>query len=97
MDEALVMVSLDISGRPFLSYNMDLAKTKTGDFDTELCEEFFRALAMNAGVTLHINQQYGKNTHHLIEAAFKALGRALREAASIDKSTAGVMSTKGML
>ncbi len=97
MDEALVMVSLDISGRPFLSYNMDLAKTKTGDFDTELCEEFFRALAMNAGVTLHINQQYGKNTHHIIEAAFKALGRALREAASIDKSTAGVMSTKGML
>ncbi|MDL2237725.1 imidazoleglycerol-phosphate dehydratase HisB [Christensenellaceae bacterium OttesenSCG-928-K19] len=97
MDETLVMVSMDISGRPFLVYNMDVAKAKTGDFDTELCEEFFRAVAMSAGITLHINQQYGSNTHHIMEAAFKAFGRSLREAVSIDESIEGVMSTKGML
>lgn len=97
MDETLVMVSLDISGRPFLTYNVELEKAKTGTFDAELCEEFFRALAVNAGLTLHINLQYGNNTHHIIEAAFKACGRALREAVSIDPAIKGVMSTKGVL
>ncbi len=97
MDETLVMVSLDISGRPYLAYHVELEKAKTGDFDAELCEEFFRALAVHAGLTLHINLQYGRNTHHIIEAVYKACGRALREAVSIDPSVKGVMSTKGVL
>jgi imidazoleglycerol-phosphate dehydratase len=97
MDETLVMVSVDISGRPYLAYRAELEKTKTGVFDAELCEEFFRALAMNAGLTLHINLQYGKNTHHIIEAMFKACGRALGEATSVDPDIRGILSTKGML
>ncbi len=97
MDEALVMVNLDISGRAYCHFDMQLASPRVGDFDTELCEEFFRALIMNAGVTMHINMQYGKNAHHIMEAAFKAAGRAFREAASIDASVKGVMSTKGVL
>ena len=97
MDEALVMANLDISGRPYCVFNMELPSPKVGDFDSELCEEFFRAFITNAGLTMHINLQYGKNTHHIIEAAFKAVGRALREAASIDPAIEGVMSTKGVL
>lgn len=97
MDETLVMVSLDISGRPFLEYRVELEKAKTGTFDAELCEEFFRALAVNAGLTLHISLQYGRNTHHIIEAVFKACARALREAVSVDPGIEGVMSTKGVL
>jgi imidazoleglycerol-phosphate dehydratase len=97
MDETLIMANLDISGRPYFVYNIDLLRDKVGDFDTELCEEFFRAVSVNAGLTLHLNLQYGKNTHHIIEAAFKAFGQALREAASIDPKIKGVFSTKGML
>ncbi len=97
MDETLVMVNLDISGRPYFVYHVDFLTDKTGDFDVELCEEFFQAVAMNAGITLHINLQYGKNTHHIIEACFKAFGQALREAISIDPQLSGVMSTKGVL
>lgn len=97
MDEALVMVNLDISGRPYFVYNVELRTNKTGDFDAELCEEFFRAVAVNAGLTLHLNLQYGKNTHHIIEACFKAFGQALREAVSIDPEIKGVFSTKGVL
>ena len=97
MDETLMMASLDISGRPYLAYHVTFLQGKTGDFDAELCEEFFRAVAFHAGVTLHINLQYGSNTHHIIEAAFKAFGQALREAVSIDPGLEGVFSTKGVL
>lgn len=97
MDETLMMVSMDISGRPYLAFRAEVSSYKVGDFDSELFEEFFRAVAMNAGITLHVNLQYGVNTHHIIEAAFKAFGQALREAASIDGSLKGVLSTKGML
>lgn len=97
MDEALIMANLDISGRSYFVYNIDLLRNKVGDFDAELCEEFFRAVSVNAGLTLHLNLQYGKNTHHIIEAAFKAFGQALREAVSLDPQIKGVFSTKGML
>ncbi len=97
MDETLVMANLDISGRPYFVYNMELRQNKAGDFDAELCEEFFRAVAVNAGLTLHLNLQYGKNTHHIIEAAFKAFGQALRRAAAVDPQIKGVFSTKGVL
>ncbi len=97
MDEALVMANLDISGRPYCVFHIQLDVPKVGEFDTELCEEFFRAFITNAGLTMHINMQYGKNAHHIIEAAFKATGRALREAVSIDPTIDGVMSTKGLL
>jgi len=96
MDEALVMASIDISGRPYLAYNVDFIVPKTGEFDARLVEEFFRAFAMSSQVTLHINLQYGKNTHHIAEAAFKAVGRALREALE-ENGCEGVMSTKGVL
>ncbi|MEF9990114.1 MAG: imidazoleglycerol-phosphate dehydratase HisB [Christensenellaceae bacterium] len=97
MDETLMMTNLDISGRPYFAYNVELKNPKAGDFDAELCEEFFRALAMNAGLTLHMNLQYGKNTHHILEAAFKAVGQCLREALSVDPQIKGVFSTKGVL
>ncbi len=97
MDEALMMASVDVSGRPYFSYHVDFVSMQTGGFDAQLCEEFFRALAMNAGLTLHLNLQYGSNTHHIIEAAFKAVAQALREAISIDESLSGVLSTKGVL
>ena len=97
MDETLMMAALDISGRPYLSYHVTFLQGKTGDFDAELGEEFFRAVAFNAGITLHVNLQYGSNTHHIIEAAFKAFGQALREAAAIDPQLEGVFSTKGVL
>ncbi|MEF9988181.1 MAG: imidazoleglycerol-phosphate dehydratase HisB, partial [Christensenella sp.] len=97
MDETLVMANLDISGRPYFIYNVELKQNCVGTFDAELCEEFFRAAAMNAGLTLHLNMQYGKNTHHIIEGCFKAFGQALREAVSVDPEIKGVFSTKGML
>lgn len=97
MDEALVMVCLDISGRPYLSCELALACTSLGGFETELVEEFLRALVANAGLTLHVRQLAGKNTHHIIEAVFKALGRALDEATSIDPRVDGIPSTKGVL
>ena len=97
MDEALAMVSLDISGRPYLVFEAVLPAEKVGQFDSELTEEFLRALAVHAGLTLHVRLLSGKNTHHIIEAIFKALGRALDEATRRDERIQGVMSTKGMI
>lgn len=97
MDEALAMVSLDISGRPYLVFDAILPSEMVGQFDSELTEEFLRALSVHAGLTLHVRLLSGKNTHHCIEAIFKALGRALDEATRQDERIKGVMSTKGML
>ena len=99
MDETLVMVSLDISGRPFLVYDAGGAMAPMiGQYDTELTEEFLRAFAFNAGITLHVKVMYGNNSHHKVEAIFKALGRALHAAVKINPETAGeIPSTKGML
>lgn len=97
MDEALIMVALDISGRPFLDCELELPAARLGEFETELVEEFLRALAVNAGLTLHVRQLAGRNTHHIIEAIFKALGRALDDATRIDARVQGVPSTKGVL
>jgi len=97
MDEALAEVSLDISGRPFLAFEVTFPTEKTGEFDSQLAEEFLRAFAVNAGLTLHVRVPYGRNTHHIVEAIFKATARALREAVAIDPRVSGVPSTKGML
>ena len=97
MDEALSTVSIDISGRPFFVYNVEGLKDKVGEFDTELVEEFFQAFVSHAKVTLHINLQYGKNSHHIIESIFKAFGRSLRAASKINPEVKGIPSTKGML
>ena len=99
MDETLVMVSLDISGRPFLVYDAGGAMAPMiGKYDTELTEEFLRAFAFNAGITLHVKVMYGTNSHHKVEAIFKALGRALHAAVKIKPETADeIPSTKGML
>ncbi len=97
MDDALGFVSLDISGRPFLHFEGDFKMQSLGNFDTELVREFFQAFAFNSGITLHARVLYGENTHHKIEALFKALGRALREAVNIDPNIKGVLSTKGLL
>jgi imidazoleglycerol-phosphate dehydratase len=97
MDEALAFVSLDISGRPYLVFDAELPGGSVGGFDTELVEEFLRALAVHAGLTLHVRLLYGKNAHHMVEGIFKALGRALSEACLKDERIVGVMSTKGVL
>lgn len=97
MDEALVMVSLDLSGRAFLVCNLDTSRRFIGSFDAELVPEFFRALSGNALMTLHVRQFAGENGHHIVEAAFKALGRALDAATRIDERVTGVPSTKGVL
>ena len=98
MDEALVLAALDISGRGQLHWAVDVPFGMVGDFDTQLAREFFIALATNAGITLHVRQLAGDNVHHILEAAFKACGRALREAVAIDGALAGeVPSTKGVL
>ncbi|MBY0223793.1 imidazoleglycerol-phosphate dehydratase HisB [Sporosarcina aquimarina] len=97
MDEALSTASIDISGRSFLVFNVDGMKDKVGNFDTELVEEFFIAFTSHANVTLHINLDYGKNTHHIIESVFKSFGRALRIASTINPEIKGVPSTKGTL
>ncbi|MDW0112763.1 imidazoleglycerol-phosphate dehydratase HisB [Sporosarcina saromensis] len=97
MDEALATVSLDISGRSFLVYNVEGLKEKVGEFDTELVEEFFLAFTRHAGVTLHINLAYGKNSHHIIESIFKSFGRAMRLASAINPDIKGIPSTKGTL
>lgn len=98
MDEALVLCALDLSGRAQLVYALDIPAQKVGDFDTELAEEFFMALARSARMTLHLRQLSGANSHHIIEAAFKALGRALRQAVEIDPAAADELpSTKGVL
>ena len=98
MDEALTRCALDVSGRPFLVWDVDFPRDKVGDFDTELFEEFFRAFAMNAGITLHIANLAGTNCHHIAETCFKAVARALRKAIEPDPRQAGrVPSTKGQL
>jgi imidazoleglycerol-phosphate dehydratase len=98
MDEALAVVSLDISGRPYLVYRVGFPKkSKIKNFDPDLIEDFFQAFAGNCSVTLHVESPYGRNTHHIIEAIFKALGRALRQAVSIDPRVRGVPSTKKRL
>ena len=98
MDEALIAVALDISGREFCSVDLTFAFEKVGDFDTELCEEFFLAFVRSAKITLHIRQLAGKNAHHIIEGTFKAVARALAKAVKIDEKTKDeIPSTKGVL
>lgn len=97
MHEALAAVILDFSGRPCLVFNVDLPKVQIGNFDVELVEEFFVAFCNHGGVNLHVNLAYGDNLHHIIEAIFKAFGRALDEATGFDPRIEGVLSTKGKL
>ncbi len=97
MDEALAQVALDLSGRPYLVFQADIPKVQLGIYDAEMTEEFFRALATEAGLTLHIRLLGGSNTHHSIEAIFKAFARALAEATAVDPRVQGVMSSKGAL
>jgi len=98
MDEALMLCALDLSGRSCLRYTAQIPSQKIGTFDTELVEEFFLGLTRSAGMTLHMKMMDGTNSHHIVEAMFKALGRALREAVSIDASLGGeIPSTKGVL
>jgi len=98
MDEALARVAIDVSGRPFLVFKAKFGRDKVGAFDTELVQEWFQAFAMNAGITLHVEVLYGTNDHHIAEACFKGLARALRAAFAIDPRAAGeVPSTKGQL
>ena len=98
MDDALVRAALDISARPFLVFNLDMPTQKIGSFDTELVREFFQALSTHAGLTLHIDQLHGLNSHHIAEAAFKSVARALRQAVEIDpRMSQALPSTKGAL
>ena len=98
MDDALVRTALDISARPFLVFNLDMPTQKIGNFDTELVREFFQALSTHAGMTLHIDQLHGLNSHHIAEAAFKSVARALRQAVEIDpRMSQALPSTKGAL
>jgi imidazoleglycerol-phosphate dehydratase len=98
MDEALAEVRLDISGRPYLVYKVEFPKrSKIKDFDPDLIEDFLQAFVSNGRITLHVQSHYGRNTHHIIEAIFKALGRALRQAVTIDPRVKGVPSTKKVL
>lgn len=97
MDETLTCVVLDISNRPHLVYNVGVGSHKIGDLDTELMKEFFQSFAVHSGTTLHINILYGQNTHHIFESIFKAFGKALDEATSVDKRIEGPLSTKGIL
>jgi imidazoleglycerol-phosphate dehydratase len=97
MHEALASVIVDFSGRPLLVFNVDIPKVKIGDFDAELVEEFFVAFCNHSGANIHVNLAYGENLHHIVEAIFKALGRALDEATAHDPRIEGVMSSKGSL
>ena len=98
MDEALVQSVIDCSGRGFLSFDLEIPTEKVGDFDTELVEEFFLAFARNSGMTIHIRKISGKNSHHIIEGAFKAFARALKEAVAVDPDFSDdIPSTKGVL
>jgi imidazoleglycerol-phosphate dehydratase len=97
MDESLAECAIDISGRPLCVFDADLPTTSIAGFDTELAEEFFRAVANSAKLTLHVSVRYGTNAHHMIEGSFKAFARALRVAVSIDPEESGVPSTKGTL
>jgi imidazoleglycerol-phosphate dehydratase len=98
MDEALISASVDVSGRPYLVFNVPVARTRVSNFDLDMLPEFFRAFAFNAEITLHVTMQYGHNLHHITEAVFKAVGRALAEATRLNPRIAGVVpSTKGSL
>jgi len=97
MDETLASVAIDISGRPYLVYHVTLPKVKIGEFDVELAREFFQAFVNHCGLNLHINVMYGENVHHIIEACFKAVARAMDVATQLDPRVEGVMSTKGVL
>ncbi len=97
MDEALVLCAVDISGRPLYVSNAKFTVSKLGDFDTEMFEEFFRAVCINSGINMHIKVLDGVNNHHIAEAMFKAFARALDEATKIDERIEGVLSTKGIL
>ena len=98
LDEALVQVTLDCSGRPHLSYDLQLKAPRIGNYDTELVKEFFIAFVNNSGITLHINQIQGSNAHHIVAACFKAFSRALRTATEIDmRRSDSIPSSKGML
>jgi len=97
LDETLAQVVVDLSGRPYLSYNVKIRPGRVGDFDTDLPHEFFQAFANQLGMNLHLNVVRGENPHHIIEACFKALARAMEKATRIDKRIKGVLSTKGSL
>ncbi len=97
LDEALAQVVVDLSGRPYLAYNVKIRPGRVGDFDTDLPHEFFQALANQLGMNLHMNVTQGENPHHIIEACFKALARALGKATRMDERIKGVLSTKGSL
>ncbi|KXG77210.1 imidazoleglycerol-phosphate dehydratase HisB [Thermotalea metallivorans] len=97
MDESLSMVSVDISGRPYLHYNVSFQNPYAGKFETELVEEFFRAFVNHARITLHIHLICGKNTHHIIESIFKGFGRALDQASAIQGRIHGILSSKGLI
>ncbi|MEG2441481.1 MAG: imidazoleglycerol-phosphate dehydratase HisB [Acetivibrio sp.] len=97
MDEALVLCSIDLSGRPYFVFDGKFTTSKVGDFDTEMVKEFFYAVSYNAGMNLHMKELEGENNHHIIEGMFKAFGKALDEATHIDSRIQGVLSTKGSL
>ena len=97
MAEVLILCSMDISGRPYLGFEVNFTCDRLGEMDTEMVEEFFRAVSENAGITLHIRQLAGKNNHHIAEGIFKAFAKALDIATSQDERIQGVLSTKGML
>jgi imidazoleglycerol-phosphate dehydratase len=97
MDESLGECAIDVSGRPFCRFDSELPSTSIAGFETELAEEFFRAVASNARLTVHVGTRYGANVHHVIEACFKAFARALRAAVAIDPDESGIPSTKGTL
>ena len=97
LDETLAQVTLDLSGRPYLVYHVELSERRIKSFDLALFEDFFQAFVIHGGLNLHVNVQYGRNPHHIMEAIFKALAKALDQATSIDERISGVLSTKGML
>ncbi|MFQ9511523.1 MAG: imidazoleglycerol-phosphate dehydratase HisB [Lachnospiraceae bacterium] len=97
MDEALILCAIDVSGRPYLAYDLNFTVPKIGDFDTEMAKEFFYAISYSAGINLHLKQLSGVNNHHIIEAAFKAFAKALDEATMLDRRITDVLSTKGSL
>lgn len=97
MDEALAFAAADLSGRPFLVFQAEFPQERVGDFDTCMTEEFFRAFAVNSGITLHLECKYGKNSHHMIEALFKAVAHALQDAVSLSGDQSAILSSKGVL
>jgi len=97
MDEAFSRVNVDLSNRPFLIYNLPQTIRSSGQFDAYLAKEFFRALSVQGGMNLHINVYYGENEHHILESIFKALGRSLSAACTIDRRISGILSSKGIL